>query len=192
MKRLLLGWLVALSAVDAPGCGTTALVTTWKQPGLRAFGFHKVLAFAPARDPVLRRTMEDELVRQVGRAQAIPSYEVLQDRDVADSKAVDALVHELGFDGIVAMRILGVTADGVWVPAPFASSSITLFGGPLWDFDVNDETTVRIETNVYTVPDFKLVWAAVSSTYDPASARHLARDVASAVGRRMRAEGLFL
>jgi hypothetical protein len=193
VKRPFTGLLIAV-VVAASGCilGGTSLVQTWHKPGLQAFHFRKVLAFAPARDPVLRRTMEDELVLHIGRAQAIPSYEILKDRQVNDKAAVGALVREYGFDGVVAMRILGVTANGIWVPGRDASNSIDLFGGPMWDVDNNTDSTARIETQVYTVPGFELVWAAVSSTYSPSSARQMARDVAGAVGKRMRKEGLFL
>jgi hypothetical protein len=64
-------------------------------------------------------------------------------------------------------------------------------GWPAYDPGyVRVDTYVRVETNVYSLPDDRLVWASASRTENPGSVRSLVSDTAKAVAKSMRSQGL--
>jgi hypothetical protein len=169
------------------------MLTSWKEPGVGPLAFHKVLVVAPAKDPSMRRTAEDELVSQIHYAQAVPSYSFISDSEVENQQAVEARAAAAGFDGMVLMRVVSVDREASWVPGAWSGPYYAYgygyggYGGGYMQVD----TYVRVETNVYSLPAQRLVWASASRTTDPGSVRSLVSDTAHAVAKEMRKQGLL-
>jgi hypothetical protein len=186
MKKLLT--LTALAALG--GCAETKVLSTWKEPGVGPLAFHSVLVVAPSSDPSMRRSSEDELVAHIRNARAVPSYTFIPDSELKDEQAVRARAKAAGFDGLVLMRVVSVDREAQWVPGTWS--------GPYWAYGGYPEggymqvtTYARCETNVYSLADDRLVFAAASRTADPGSVRSLVSDTAKAVTSEMQKQGLL-
>jgi hypothetical protein len=176
----------------AGACASTSIVSEWKDPNVGRLHFSRVLVVAPSRDPSVRRTAEDELVRRIGPDRAQASYTLLRDEELHDRTRLKQRAEELGFDGLVVFRIGRVEQQATWVPGTYWGPYYAIGGWPAWDPGyVQTDTVVNVETDVYNVTDDGLVWASRSRTYDPRSIRKLVDDVASAVSKRMRRQGLI-
>ena len=173
-------------------CASTSIVSQWKDPNAGPQHFGRLLVVAPSRDPAIRRTAEDELVRRLGPDRAAPSYNVLRDDELVDRARLKQRAMELGFDGLVVFRIARVEKEANWVPGTYWGPYYAIGGWPAWDPGyVELNTIVHVETDVYNVLDDRLIWASRSRTYDPHSMRSLVDDVANAVGKAMRKQGLL-
>ncbi|MCU1276641.1 MAG: hypothetical protein JWM53_187, partial [bacterium] len=63
-------WLAVAGVLASASCASTTISASWKDPGASAVHFARVLVVVPSRDPSLRRTAEDELVRRIDPARA--------------------------------------------------------------------------------------------------------------------------
>src|SRR5215475_4806636 len=107
MSRLL-GIIGGISfALMLSGCASTRMTDSWKDPTTKPFEFKKVVVIAISSDQSVRRLVEDELVRQITRTQAVPAYQVLGDDEVRDVSRVRVKLAETGFDAAVTFRVIG-------------------------------------------------------------------------------------
>jgi hypothetical protein len=171
------------------------MTDTWVDPAARGAGLTKVAVIAMAKDEGLRRMAEDEVSKQSKTTQLIPSYRVLQGVDLKDREAVKTRLRQAGFDGVLVMKLAGVSERLVPVP-----------GGPYGGFDpyydwaygsaygpaVTTETTVRVVSSLYDLAGEKLIWSGMSKTFDPASARQVVDDVSHEVAKALQRERLVL
>jgi hypothetical protein len=184
-------WLALSMVLAAVACGSTSIVATWKDPTASAVHFNHVLVVAPSKDPALRRTAEDELVNRIG-ANAVPSYRYFGESELSNRQELKQRAEQLGFDGLVVFRISSVQREATWVPGSYWGPYYAIGGWPMWDPGyVQTDTVVHVETDVYNIPNDKLVWASRSKTYDPRSMTALVDQVTKAVGKKMRAQGFI-
>jgi hypothetical protein len=152
---------LACAAALVSACASTAILSTWKEPGVGQVAFHKVLVLAPGRDPSIRRAAEDELVSRITRVLAVPSYTLIPDNEMGSQEAIRARAVAAGFDGAVVMRVVSVNRQATWVPGSWVGPYYAFGGWPAYDPGfVQVDTQVRVETNVYSLPDDKLLWAS--------------------------------
>jgi hypothetical protein len=169
--------LAAAILAAAAGCATTRITSEWRDPALADVPFRKVLAVFQNADPGLRRIVEDEMARDIPNA--VPAYTVLRDDEMRDLGKVKARVKALGFDSSVVMRVVGVEHQQTYVPSQVYTVPGYYHGfWGYWGYGwttvyepgyLRNDRVVRIATNVYSVPDDKLVWASESETFNPAS-----------------------
>jgi hypothetical protein len=199
-QRILLLAFAALLAGLLGGCATTHITSAWSDPDLAKVPFRKVLVVFQHPDPALRRTLERNMAAEIGNA--VPAHAIFSDEEVRDVGKVRQRLREQGFDSSVVMRIVAVERDvayypGGFYPAPYYRGFYGYWGygwGMVYDpgyYRLN--RTVRVATNVYSVPDDKLVWAAESETFNPASMRDAVDQVVAvtskATGEALKARG---
>jgi hypothetical protein len=191
MRMIRLYGIVLLGAIC--GCASTTLTSTWKEPGAGPIQFRKVLVVAPSRDPNVRRSAEDEMVREIKSAHAVASYTFIPETELGNDEAIRARARAAGFDGAVVMRVVSVDKEATWVPGVWSGGIYAYGGWPAYDPGYTRiDTYVRVETNVYSVADDKLLWASASRTTNPSSVRDLVDDTAEAVAKEMKKQGLLL
>jgi hypothetical protein len=186
--------LIAL-AIAAVGCATTEMTSTWTDPTARGTSMARIAVIALSKDPGLRRMAEDTAASQMRGAQAVPSYQVLGDADLRNREVVKAKLLAQGFQGVLVMRMAGVTEQ------------VTAVGGPYGTFDgyydwagsavyapgyLETDTVVHVVSNLYSLDQNKLVWSGVSQTFDPASAKSFMTDVSKAVAKSLEKDRLIL
>lgn len=199
MRRVLLT-LAAASLLAS--CGTpTSFISTWRDPEAQPLAFKKVLVVAFVPDEGQRRSAEDQMVANIKRADAIASYRILSKEQMKDSEGAKAKIMEQGVDGIITMRWLGRDEKLEYVPG--TSYYGPSYYQPFWGYygyaqpmmyDPGYYTTtqlIRMETNIFSFPDEKLIWTGHSETSDPASLDDLINSVALATGDELVKQGLL-
>ena len=185
---------LAIAALAA-SCASTKMTSTWTDPTAKGAALSKIAVVALTRDPGLRRMAEDTAASHMTGAQAIPSYQVLGDTELKDREAVKTKLRASGFNGVLIMRMAGVTEQ------------VTSVGGPYGTFDgyydwagsavyapgyLETDTIVHVVSNLYSLDDNKLIWSGVSQTFDPASAKSFMNDVSKAVAKSLQKDRLIL
>ena len=197
-----LTWKVATTApvllavaLGVVGCATTEMTSTWTDPTARGASMSRIAVIALSKDPGLRRMAEDTAASQMRGAQAVPSYQVLGDADLRNREVVKAKLQAQGFQGVLVMRMAGVTEQ------------VSAVGGPYGTFDgyydwagaavyapgyLETDTVVHVVSNLYSLDQNKLVWSGVSQTFDPSSAKSFMTDVSKAVAKSLENDRLIL
>lgn len=186
-------------------CATSRIESAWRDPDATASAleFEKLVVVALVGDGALRRSAEDELVRifqegprvRSGAMTVRPSYAVLEASDHATAERARERLKTGGYDGAVLVKFLSqeqrLTAEPVAMPGP----GLWGYYGRVGAFDdpvmVRTDTIVRVQTSVYSVPDEKLLFSAVSHALNPRDVEHLMDDVARSVRAELRAQGLL-
>jgi hypothetical protein len=182
-------------AIAAASCATTEMTSTWTDPTAKGAALSKVAVVCMTKDPGLRRMAEDTAASNLAGAQAVPSYQVLGDTDLKDREAVKNKLRTAGFNGVLIMRLAGITEQ------------VTAVGGPYGTFDgyydwagaavyapgyLETDTTVHVVSNLYSLDQNKLIWSGVSQTFDPASSKQFMTDVSKAVAKSLEKDRLIL
>lgn len=195
---------IALLCAAALGGSTacyhsTQLAATWRDPGAQPLHFRHGVAVFATRDEALRRTVEDKLAAQFPNV--TPSYRFLPtvDTSIARAEVADRLRAE-GYDGVIMMRVADVTITPVyttgsyWYDRPYGFNS---YWGYAWSTPYDpgyyvENRIVTIETQIYSLPDDRLIFAARSETTNPRSAGRLTDSVIRHIRERLRKDGLLL
>jgi hypothetical protein len=186
----------AVIAASVSGCHSTHLANTWQDPAARSIRFNRTLVTFVTNDETLRRSVEDKLAASFpGGTQ---SYKVIQSPSAADSAGVRRQIADLGFDGAVIMRVVDVdmratvTSGTYWYGTPYRFGS---YWGSGWAYPYDPyyayvpDRVVTIETQVYSLKEDAIVWAARSETVNPKSAGKLTDSVIKHVTKAMRKDG---
>jgi len=188
---------VVIACVSA--CASTRVETQWRDPATHAqdLAFRQVIAVALVDDEAERRVAEDELVRvlEAGPAararglRAVASYTLIPTPELDDVERARAKLERGGFDGAIVLRLVSSEERVHSVPGRYE----TMWGRPV-RYEPGYTTVdriVRIETNLYSVSEKKLLWSGVTRTLNPADVRDLVDDVARAVGAELAEQGLL-
>jgi hypothetical protein len=191
--------LCAAALAGSTACyHSTQLAATWRDPGARPLNFQKGVAVFVTKDEAMRRTVEDKLAAKFQNV--IPSYRILPAIDSTISRAeVTSQLREAGYDGVIMMRVADVTIAPVYVPGSYwydRPYGFNYYWGYAWatPFDpgyVTENRIVTIETQIYSLPDDRLVFAARSETTNPRSARRLTDSVIRHIRDRLHKDGLI-
>jgi hypothetical protein len=189
---------IALGAVLLSGCWhRTQLAATWRDPSASPRFQHPIAIFV-SNSETFRRTMEDKMAAQF--VNGVPSYKVLASTDAADGAAVRQQLAKAGYDGAIIMRVADVdtrvvsyTTGRYWSGSPYYS--FAGYWGSAWGYPydpgyVDQDVIVSIETQLYSLSNDKLVWAARSETTDPSSVRKLGDSVMRHVMKELQKERL--
>jgi hypothetical protein len=187
--------LAVAFATIAASCASTEMTSTWTDPTARGASLSRVAVVCLTKDPGLRRMAEDAAAAQMTGAQAVPSYQVLGDTSLQDRQTVKAKLMDAGFDGVLIMRLAGVTERVTPVTGPYGT-----FDG-YYDWAgaavyapgyLETETVVHVVSNLYSLNQNKLIWSGASQTFDPASAKQFMTDVSKAVAKSLQKDRLIL
>jgi hypothetical protein len=186
LKRILIVMFVAV----AGACGSsTSTEQAWTTPRpVRPLS--NIVTVYISHDGALRRNAEDQMASRLAAngIHAVPSYVVLPNQDMTDHQAVKQKLLALGYDGVFAMRLIG-TDTQIDVQPTFVG-----YWGGAWAYNdawMYTQTIVRVETNLYSLPDDRLVWSAQSKTFDPSSTGAAVTSVTKYVARKVEKTGII-
>jgi hypothetical protein len=190
-----------LALTSLVGCSATRLSDVWKDPGYDAAPLRNVAVFVLGSDPGLQRLAEDEFVRRLPmNTRGMGGYGLVPTAEQGDLEKVRARLRAGGFDGAIVARVTGV--DGASPGASGGVERIPVSYRTLADYyastspppgpaDAPAPTSLRVQTNVYTVASESLIWSGSSRTFRPDVAREAAGDVAKAVVEHLQQAGIL-
>ncbi|HEY5924188.1 MAG TPA: hypothetical protein VIV11_21065 [Kofleriaceae bacterium] len=144
----------------------------------------------------LRHSGEQDLARRLAATgvEATPGYVVFSNgaSDVSDLDAMKVKLRELGYDGVVTMRIVDREKNIEAVPGSFDGywgywgPGYYSYGSPY----AYTETIYRIEAAAYSLRDGQLMWSAITKTIDPDTTDELIEDTTEMIAGQLRRRGL--
>ena len=203
----------ALCLLAACSKTTTTISQSYRNPGYEQTVFKKLLVIGVAADEEERRAFEDAFAGAIngqgGVASAssehLPKSEQLTEDEVRSAVAAG------GFDGVLITRLLAVDKQQQYTPASTYNNPRTRYyagGGGLYGYGFygfygttyaqvhepgyfETSTTIRLETNLYSVATDSLVWTAQSDTVDPTSIPDVRASMTTAVAKKLKEEKLI-
>ncbi len=182
---------IALALLAA--CVNTELVNVWSDPSARGtIKLTNVMALVIAREEVVRRVGEDQLVASLQPTRAIAAYRILSNEELKNKARAEQALKAMGVDGVVTMRLVGAAEQPAWGPYAYPGFwgyygyAYPMVYGPTYAYT---NTIVRLETKVYSLKDDRLIWGATSDTFNPATAQTLVAEVAQVVIGDLRKQG---
>jgi hypothetical protein len=168
--------------------------------GAVSFAGKKVAALVMSNDDSLRVAGEESLVRELNARgmQAVASYRIAPKEELGRPETAKPWFERANVEGIMVVR--PVSADtrqtyssGTWVSTNYATlwnyygygwAAVYVPGG------VQKETSVVVETTIFSVPRNELLWAAVSETRNPRDLRGFVEELVKESVKEMQKQGL--
>lgn len=191
-------WCLLALMVVTVGCASTKMTKAWVYPEHGPLKYQNVMAMVLVQDSLVRRSGEDEMVRQIRQAKAVASYTLLRDDEMKDENRVRKVVTDSGVDAIIVMRPVYDEQEVSYVQGSYPVAYNSFYGYYGWAYPVvyspgyyRNDRLVGVETNIYDTADGKLVWSGLSQTTNPKDTRTLVADTAKAVRSAMKKYGFI-
>jgi hypothetical protein len=206
--------LLALAA-----CKTTTATSfsqSYQNPGYGNTVFKRVLVVGVAQDAAGRKAFEDALASAIASegGTAAPSYTVLPNDEKFSEDELHAVIERDGVDGVLVTRLLSVDkeTENYTPPTQHLNAQTRYYAGG-WGYGFGyggyygmygttfteihspgyfeTSTTLKLETNLYSVATNELVWTGQSETIDPDSIEDARESVTKAVAKKLKDQGLI-
>ena len=201
MRRFVLATAPLILTLGALACasGGANITDSWLDPSVTTLSFDKVLVVAVSPNESVRRAAEDAMVRAIPRGNPVASYTLLTSEQLGNNATVRSAIQQNNFDGAVTMRLVGKEQQTTWVPGSYPTPYYSFYGYHSYSYPMaydpgylRTDDIVKIETNIYSIEDDKLVWTGLSESFNPDNVSSLVAGIASAVADDMRERGLIL
>ena len=166
---------VALALV---ACASTQLTNSWTSPDYKGPPLKKILVVGVSNQPALRRTFEDEFVKDLKAVgvEAVASYNFIPDGGRAEEAQVNQAVKDAGADGVLITRLVRVDVNTQVTPVYPSTMGMGYYGGYAGAYGgyydpgmVTQTDTIVLETNLYGVDESHLLWSGTTQTFAPTS-----------------------
>jgi len=175
---------------------STEIEQTWTSGSVRNDPpLRRVVTVMFSSNETVRRSTEDQLARDLiaKGVEATPSYAILGEAELKDVAKVRARLLEMGYDGVVSMRVVDRYQEIEYAPSSFYGywgyNSPYFYGSDFGYGYGYTETVVRMETTVYSLRTNKLVWSALTKTYGDET-HDLIDDTSRIISSQMMKRGL--
>jgi hypothetical protein len=195
---LLSAALIAL-AFDA-AASDPAFTSTWKAPEASSVRFagKKVAALVITSDQNLQVSGEENLARELAARgiQSVATYRMVPREELVSAERARPWFERAGIEGVVSLRPVSAKTQTSYTPTVWAQSSYsTLWGyyGYGWTSIAGvtrEDTTLVVESLIYSVPLNKLLWAGVSRTTNPKQVPAFVKALVAETVKEMRKQGL--
>jgi hypothetical protein len=209
-------FVLAVSALVACNKAETTISQSYRNPGFEQTVFKNILVIGVSSTEEGRAAFEKAFVKSLanvgGTAKA--SGDVLPKDTQLEEDELRAVVEASGFDGVLITRVLSVDKEQEYTPASTYQNPRTryygggggrggLYGRGYYGFygttyaTVHEpgyfetSTTLKLETNLYSVATDGLVWTGQSKTVDPSSLEEARESMTTAVAKKLKAERLI-
>lgn len=169
------------------GCGSTKLVSSWKQSDYAGATLKRVLVLAVSKDELQRRVYEDSFVEKlkIDGIEAIASHTLVpslaKDKE-QNIKLIRAAVVDVAADSVLVATLVGVERDERYVESPLIY--VPVRGGAYGMHDyyfrsyeviqqpgyVMTTTTVKLKTTLFSAKTAEMLWAGDTHSFNPDSA----------------------
>jgi hypothetical protein len=176
---LRIGALLTVLALGVlPLLASTKIVHHWVLTGVPMPQFRKMLVVSVMENYLIRQEFEDEMKRLLAKCgvEGVQSYMVLPPRNEMMEGELKQRIKESSLDSVLVVRPKAVRKEteqvvtgGIYVPPPGYYAFWPYWNMAYGDFYPTSTTTkenivVRVEFNLYSTMDEKLVWSGESDT----------------------------
>ena len=196
--------LVSLSILLTVCAASTRVAKTYSDDAYANSSFSNFLVIGVAGNYNSRAQFERTVVSglRAEGASASPYYSIVQGNEPISRDAVLGAVQSGSFDAVLVTRVLGQQTD-VDVQSGSAGTKASTIGGRPINFfrynyeelnepqSINFNTTVVLETELFSSADEKMIWAIQLSSTDAAGVGVLIDNTATSIVSRLRRDGLI-
>jgi hypothetical protein len=178
--------LICLFAIGCAG-STTKFEQTWLGPSADLAAVRTVVTLYDSQDGALRRTVEDKLAHKLTRqgVRAVPAYMVLGSQQLTNRDAAKATLAASGFDGVVAIRLIGSDT----YPSDVTASAWSTGWPSTYEDYVFESPIILVETTLYAT-DGDVLWSGRSKSVDAHSTNDVIEEVTSLVAATLHRQGV--
>ena len=199
--RLRIGVLLAILAIAVlPLMASTKVVHRWVLTGVPMPRFQKMLVASIMENYLIRQEFEDEMKKLLVKygVEGIQSYMVLPPRNEMMEGELKQRIKESSLDSVLVVRPKAVRKEteevitgGIYVPPPGYYTFWPYWNMAYGDFYPTSSYTkeniiVRVEFNLYSTKDEKLVWSGESDTLYSKDFDKLGKDYARALVNQLK------
>jgi hypothetical protein len=199
--RLRIGVLFAILAIAVvPLMASTKIVHRWVLTGVPMPRFQKMLVASIMENYLIRQEFEDEMKKLLAKygVEGIQSYMVLPPRNEMMEGELKQRIKESSLDSVLVVRPKAVRKEteevitgGIYVPPPGYYTFWPYWNTAYGDFYPTSSYTkeniiVRVEFNLYSTKDEKLVWSGESDTLYSEDFDKLGKDYARALVNQLK------
>ena len=199
MKRIVTLAIVLAIAVAAVSCGTsTSLSQRWSDPAYVGQPGQKMMVIALAKSERNQNIWETAFSQALTKEKVTPlmGSKYLNMNQAADEATLKQAVKESGANLAAVTRLLAVDKETSYVPGTTYYTPAPAYYGMYGYYNsaygmvhdpgyYQENTIVKLETNVYDVATEKLVWSGVTETLNPETAQEAANSVAYTITEDM-------
>lgn len=207
----LLSILVALSAVTACSKTKTSIPQSYRNPGYEQTVFKKLFVIGIAENQESRQAFEDAFAKAIADQGGVAnaSWGVLPQSEQLTEEEIRGAIEAGNYDGVLITRLLSVDKEQEYTPAStYANPKTRYYAGGGYGYGFygfygttyakvhepgyfETSTTIRLETNLYSLATDGLVWSGQSETVDPKSIPDARGSMTSAVAKKLKDEKLI-
>lgn len=193
----------------------TTLDITWDDKNYDAAQIQKILIIGLSDDEVVRRAFEEGMKKELLKTgvAVIAGINDLSDSDRKNLKALKKHFKNQGVDAVLVSRLVAVDHKSQYIPGRYDyMRTDSGFNGPYGSYGyygnfygyyypsyrevytpgyLKTTEIVRIETNVYETQQNKLIWSAVSKTFDPDSTTDTLNSLNKAISAKLVEDGFL-
>ena len=157
-------------------CASTNLSNSWTTPDFKGPPLKKLMVVGVSNQPALRRTFEDEFVKELKAAgvDAVASYNFIPEDGQVEEARVTQAVKEAGVNGVLITRFIRVDVNtqvtqgyppmvGMGWYGGYAGAYGGFYDPPM----VTQTDTLVLETSLYGVDESHLLWSGTTQTFAP-------------------------
>ena len=185
---------VAALAVVLASCQSTRIDEVWVPKDPHSGAFKRLMIVALAATPGTRARYENDFVDKLSNVHvlAIASSNVVPDVAEIDRKTLEAWVQEFRLDGVIVTRVVNVERETEYIPPNYTMGGYYgAWAVPISPGRVVEKTTISLETDLFDAKTEKLVYSAVTKTFDPSSRAKAIHQVIDALAGDMTKRGLL-
>jgi hypothetical protein len=199
--RVCVGALFAILFVAALSLiASTKIVHRWVLTGISMPKFQKMLVASIGENYVIRQEFEDQMKKLLAKygVEGVQSYMVLPPKNEMMEGELKQRIKESSLDSVLVVRPRAarketqeVISGGIYVPP----TSYSMFW-PYWNMASGDfypsssyteeNTIVRVECNLYSTKDERLVWSGETDTMYSADFDKLGKEYAQALVNQLK------
>ncbi len=199
--RLRVGALLALFVLAVlPLMASTKIVHRWVLTGVPIPRFQKMLVASILENYLIRQDFEDEMKQLLAKygVEGVQSYMVLPPKNEMMEGELKQRIKESSLDSVLVVRPKAVRREtqqagtsGIYAPPPGYYTFWPYWNVAYGDFSPTTASTkeniiVRVEFNLYSTRDEKLVWSGESNTLYSKDFERLGKNYAQALVNQLK------
>ncbi|MFH1983171.1 MAG: hypothetical protein ABIL58_15110 [Pseudomonadota bacterium] len=193
-----------LTMIIAAGCAGTRLTNVWKDPAYKGSGVTSVLVIAVAQKQETRLLFEKSLAGALTRAgvTAVVSSDPLPQMSKLDKQDIQQAAMDARCDSVIITHLVGIENEEIHETPVYGRSMYNTGYGYGYYYSyayeyvmfpgaVYDQTSVRLETNLYDAASETLLWRASSKTVDPKSVGGAIEDITAVLADNLKRDKML-
>jgi hypothetical protein len=183
------------SASCAP---TTKLARVWKDDTYKGGFLRSIMVVGVSKNVLRGRMLEDAFVKQFARKgiRATASSAQVSSNKALDIDTIRAEAHRLKMEAIFVTHFISVKDKSVFLhpsipPPPGEKSFASYYSSAQYSGRDEEETDVRMKSNLYDTSTEKLIWSVSSESIDAKTVDELVESLAKVVIKNLRQDKLI-